>query len=229
MAGLIVMNGTIRKSLLAAATLLLLPAASLAHLSSTGLGPFYDGMSHFWGSPEEFIPVLALAFLAGLRGPRVGRYTLFILPAVWLAGGLFGLTIPRVDHSTALVCIAFLLLGLLVAADLRLRLTLVAGLASAFGFVFGYFDGVGMSAAKLGTVGLLGSVSSLFMLVALAAALVVSLRASWARIVVRVAGSWIAAAGLLLIGWAVHTGKSNHSTRSSAALQQQSISSTIKG
>jgi len=222
------MNGTIRKSLVAAATLLILPAASLAHLSSTGLGPFYDGLTHFWRSPEEFIPVLALAFLAGLRGPRIGRYTLFILPSVWLAGGFFGLAIPRVDHSTALVCIAFLLPGLLVAADLRLRLALVAGLASAFGFVFGYLDGVGMSAAKLGALGLLGSVSSLFILVALAAALVVSLHAPWARIVVRVSGSWIAAAGLLLIGWAVHTNTSNHPTRSSVGPQQQSISSTMK-
>jgi len=36
--------------------------------------------------------------------------------------------------------------------------------------------------------------------VALAAALVVALRAPWARIAVRVGGSWIAATGLLLVG-----------------------------
>ena len=43
--------------------------------------------------------------------------------------------------------------------------------------------------------------STLFVVVALAAALVVALRAPWARIAVRVAGSWIAAIGLLLLGW----------------------------
>ena len=37
--------------------------------------------------------------------------------------------------------------------------------------------------------------------VALAAALVVALRAPWGRIAVRVAGSWIVAIGLLLLGW----------------------------
>jgi hypothetical protein len=42
-----------------------------------------------------------------------------------------------------------------------------------------------------------------FVLVALTAALVVQLRAHWARIAVRVAGSWIAASGLLMLGWAV--------------------------
>jgi len=30
---------------------------------------------------------------------------------------------------------------------------------------------------------------------------VTTLRAGWTRIAVRVAGSWIAAAGLLMIGW----------------------------
>ena len=43
--------------------------------------------------------------------------------------------------------------------------------------------------------------ATLFVLVALAAGLVVALRTPWTRIAVRVAGSWIAAIGLLLLGW----------------------------
>jgi len=39
--------------------------------------------------------------------------------------------------------------------------------------------------------------------VALAAALAVAQRAPWARIAVRVAGSWVAAAGVLLLGWSL--------------------------
>ena len=50
---------------------------------------------------------------------------------------------------------------------------------------------------------LLGLASVVFVLVALAAAVSASLRAQWARIAVRVAGSWIAASGLLMLGWAV--------------------------
>jgi hypothetical protein len=34
----------------------------------------------------------------------------------------------------------------------------------------------------------------------------VALRAPWTRIAVRVAGSWIAAIGLLLAGWALRPG-----------------------
>jgi len=42
---------------------------------------------------------------------------------------------------------------------------------------------------------------AVFVLVALVAALVVSLRAQWVRVTVRVAGSWITAIGLLTLGW----------------------------
>jgi hypothetical protein len=38
-------------------------------------------------------------------------------------------------------------------------------------------------------------------ILALVSAAVVALRRPWARIAVRVAGSWIAAIGLLLLGW----------------------------
>ena len=58
-----------------------------------------------------------------------------------------------------------------------------------------------MSQAKLGALGLVGIVATLFVVVALAAAMVVALRAPWGRVAVRVAGSWIAAVGLLLLGW----------------------------
>jgi hydrogenase/urease accessory protein HupE len=71
------------------------------------------------------------------------------------------------------------------------------------GLVNGYLNGSAMAGAKLGLAGLAGIVSALFVAVALAAALVVAQRARWARIAVRVAGSWVAAAGLLLLGWSL--------------------------
>jgi len=48
-----------------------------------------------------------------------------------------------------------------------------------------------------------GITSALFVVVALLAGPVVALHALWARSVVRVAGSWIAAMGLLMLGWTV--------------------------
>jgi urease accessory protein len=54
-----------------------------------------------------------------------------------------------------------------------------------------------------GAAGLLGICASLFVLLALVAAVTVSLSGNWARIVMRVAGSWIAAVGLLMFGWMI--------------------------
>lgn len=185
------------------AAMALLPAAAQAHLVSTGLGPFYDGLSHFALTPEDLLPALALALLVGLNGARAGRSTLFVLPAAWLAGGLAGLAWPTVASIPALTVVSFLVLGAMVAADLRLKFALCIGLAVLLGLLNGYLNGSAMAGAKLGLAGLCGIVSALFVAVALAAALVVALHAPWARIAVRVAGSWVAAAGLLLLGWSL--------------------------
>jgi urease accessory protein len=192
--------------LAAAAALFLLPATSHAHLVNTGLGPFYDGVSHFALTPEDLLPALALALLAGQRGSRAGRLALFALPMAWLLGGLVGLAFPTVTYAPALTTVSFLALGGLVAAEARLRPEWVTGLAVVFGLVHGYLNGAAMSQAKLGALGLVGIVSTLFVTVALAAAMVVAIRVPWGRIAVRVAGSWIAAIGLLMAGWALRPG-----------------------
>ena len=61
--------------------------AAQAHLVTTGLGPVYDGAAHFVLSPEDLVPLLALALLAGLRGPAAGRAALFAVTVFWLVGG----------------------------------------------------------------------------------------------------------------------------------------------
>jgi len=193
----------LRRALALASALVALPVPSHAHLVNTGLGPFYDGVSHFALTPEDLLPALALALLAGQRGSRTGRLALLALPGAWLLGGLAGLALPGVSSATALTTVSLLALGGLVAAEARLRPEWVTGLALVLGLLHGYLNGSAMSQAKLGALGLVGIVSTLFVLVALVAALVVSLRAEWTRIAVRVAGSWIAAIGLLLLGWSL--------------------------
>jgi hypothetical protein len=43
----------------------------------------------------------------------------------------------------------------------------------------------------------------LFVVIALAAGFVVTLSKPWTRVAVRVAGSWVVATGLLLLGWSL--------------------------
>ena len=197
---------TLRLALFAAGGVLFLPLPSHAHLVNTGLGPFYDGVSHFALTPEDFLPTIALALLAGQRGARAGRLALFALPAAWLLGGLLGLALPRVESAPALTTVSFLALGGLVAAEARLRPEWVTALAVVVGLLHGYLNGAAMAQARLGALGVIGIVSTLFAAVALAAALVVAIRVPWGRIAVRMAGSWIVAIGLLLLGGSFRAG-----------------------
>jgi urease accessory protein len=174
-----------------------------AHLNSTGLGPIYDGLMHFLMSPEDLAPVLSLALLAGLRGANYGRRALFVLPAVWFLGGLIGLASAAANPHPVVSAFWFLLLGGLLAADAKLSLQVTTALAAMLGLYHGYLNGTGLGFSVTSAAVLLGLMFAVFALVALATALVVRLRASWARIAVRVAGSWIAASGLLMLGWAM--------------------------
>ena len=175
-----------------------------AHLNSTGMGPIYDGLMHFLMSPEDLIPALALALLAGLRGAAYGRRASFMLPVAWLAGSLFGLTTAATTGSAIFSSLWFVLLGGLVIADAKVSLSAMTALATLLGFVHGYLNGTGMGQSGFALAAVLGLSSAVFVLIVLAAAFVVQLRAQWARIAVRVVGSWIAASGLLMLGWSFH-------------------------
>lgn len=202
------MNGTIRVPgwskrcvILVALSPLVWPATTEAHLMSTGFGPFYDGMMHLALSPDDVLGVLAIALLSGLVGARHGRVVLFTLSMAWLAGGVMGLQVDREVSLSVASTVSFLMLGALVAVDRRLPLVLVAGLACALGLLHGFLNGTAMRQIGGGLLALVGIAAAVLVVVALVAASVVSLRAAWARVVVRVAGSWITAIGLLMLGW----------------------------
>jgi hydrogenase/urease accessory protein HupE len=169
------------------------------------MGPVYDGIGHLLLTPEDLVPVLAIALYAGLRGAVVGRRTMFLLPVAWFAGGLAGSLLSTVT-ALPIPAISFLILGGLVAADLCMPAAAVTGLAIALGLVHGLLNGAALRDGA-GTLGLIGIMAILFVFVALISACVVSLERPWMRIAVRVAGSWIAAIGLLMLGWAMKGGQ----------------------
>jgi hydrogenase/urease accessory protein HupE len=176
-----------------------------AHLVTTGLGPVYDGIGHLLMTPEDLLPVLALALVAGLQGAEAGRCVLGLLPSSWLVGGCIGRLAPALP-GVPIPALSLLILGILVAVDLRLPPSAVTVLALSLGLLQGVLNGVAMQQAGAGALGLLGLLAALFVLVALVAAGVVSLHQQWTRIAVRVAGSWMAAIGLLMLGWFLRGG-----------------------
>jgi len=192
---------SILPGLVVAIAVLCWPSSASAHLVTTGMGPVYDGIGHLLLTPEDFVPVLAISLYAGLRGAAAGRRTMFLLPLAWFAGGLAGSMVGIVP-AIPTPALSFLVVGVLVAADLRMPANAVSALAVVIGLVHGFFNGAALKEGA-GTLGLLGIMVMLFVLVALASAFVVSLKTPWMRIAVRVAGSWIASSGLLLLGWSL--------------------------
>ena len=182
-----------------ASALLLQPSVAAAHLVTTGMGPVYDGIGHLLLTPEDLVPAMAVAIYAGLRGKEPGRLALFFFPLAWLIGGFAGLLV-NYSPTYPLSVLSFLLLGALIAADLRMPANIFTLLAMAIGVMHGFFNGIAMRGGP-GVSGLLGIAAALFVLVSIGSAVVVSLRPTWTRVVVRVAGSWIAAVGLLMLGW----------------------------
>lgn len=198
------MNPTERRLRIALpGAMVLLPSIARAHLTDTGLGPIYDGVAHLLLSFDDLLPVIALALLAGLNGARAGRLVLFVLPVAWLAGGIAGVLDAGATLPPIVTAMSLLALGVLTAASAKLRPPLVVVLAIALGLIHGLLNGAAIAAAGREASGLIGTAAAISIVVALAAALVVSLRKPWTRIVVRVTGSWIAAVGLLLLGWSL--------------------------
>jgi len=149
------------------------------------MAPIYDGLMHFLMSPEGFVPVLVFVFLAGLRGAAAGRRALFVLPVAWLLGRLAGLIAVAANPHPFIAAGWFLLRGGLLDADAKLSLHVTTALAAFLGLCHGYLKGTGMDLFETAAVSLLGLMFAVFVLVALAAAFVVCLRAKWARIAVR--------------------------------------------
>ena len=174
-----------------------------AHLVNTGLGPVYDGVAHFALSPEQYVPIVGAALLAGLRGKPHARLAIFILPLAWLLGGCLGVLAGAPAFFTP-AWLPFMVMGGLVAADLRLPIGITAILVGVLGLILGYPNGLAMAESGQGLRGVLGSTAAIFVLVTLIAALAAGTTVGWIRIAWRVAGSWIAASGLLLLGWALH-------------------------
>lgn len=184
----------------------LLPTAAQAHLTSTGLGPVYDGLLHFFTSPADLAAVVALALFAGLRGADQARRIVFALPCAWLLGSLIGLANIAPASGEFVSALWLLGIGVLVAADVPLPRRATTAMAVLLGVVLGYTNGTGMPLSVSVLIALIGLAAAVFVAAALVAAPVIRFGTAWRRIGVRIAGSWIAASGLLLFGWVIRGG-----------------------
>lgn len=191
---------------LAACAALVVPQTASAHLVTSGIGPFYDGVVHFLVSPEDLAVVLALALFGGLSGRTAARWLVLVLPVAWLLGTGFGLRWPGPTGSGWLPALSMLLAGLLAAVNPNVPPWLPAAVAMGLGMVHGCLNGRTMAATDTSFLAAVGIVAALGLVALLLGALTSTLRVPWQKIAARTLGSWMAASGLLALAWSLRPG-----------------------
>ena len=189
---------------------LLAASRAEAHAVFSTRGPFIGGVKHFFLSLDDVLAALALGIVASQNVAQAANKVFWALPAAWLLGGLAGLAIGEpIPAAEILTAASILAGGLLAALSLTLSVSLVFLLALLMGALHGLLNGAAMQPDSFGAG--LSQLGGIVASVALAAiypsTLLEIFKQPWARIVARVLGSWIAATGLLLIGWTLRVKK----------------------
>jgi urease accessory protein len=149
-----------RITLTAALWLAICPAAH-AHIQAGQATGFASGFSHPWGGLDHVAAMVAV----GLWGAQLGLPALWLLPVafplVMAVGGfmgLMGLPLPGVEIAVAT---SALLLGLIVAAEVKPKnLIWPALLVGVFGLFHGHVHGTELPAGQNGLLYSIGFVSA---------------------------------------------------------------------
>ncbi len=129
----------------------------------------------------------------------------FVLPLAWLLGAALASALPGAWPAVP-AWLPLLLLGALVTLvtlDRPLPRWALTAIAAGLSLLLGAANGQAMAQAGAGVRGVVGSVAALFVTSTLVAAAAVAWQGGWLRLAWRVAGSWLAASGLLLLGWSL--------------------------
>jgi hypothetical protein len=151
--------------------------------------------------PSQLLLVLGLVLLAAQGGAACCDRLPLLMPGAWLLGGLVGLGLGA-EQLQAMACTALVTaIGLLTALGVRLGprafLLVCVGTAMPVALV----AGSAMAGHPGALAALLGQGVAIAVLVAVLLLLLAPPQPRWLAIGLRVAGSWIAAAGLMMLAW----------------------------
>lgn len=185
----------------AGAWLLAITADAHAHSAAKGIGDFYSGALHALTALEHVLPFLALGVLAGQQGQKA-EPVLGVFCIALLVGAALAIWIPALPYLAVLNIDSAIVLGGLVAIAKPLPAAIFYAIAVVFGLGHGFANGEGMSEGIKPYLFIPGV--ALAGLVVTAYGLIVTdwllrRKAGWLHIAVRVAGSWIAAIGILVL------------------------------
>lgn len=178
-----------------------------AHALDPRMGDFYAGLLHPLSALEHILPILALGLLSGQRGLKSAQLVLLLFPGAFALGATLALMRPGLPGVFAINIGSAVLLGGLVAAARTLPLSLLFLLAVGCALTHGYANGEAMTAATRPLLFIAGlSIAALLALgyATVGTDFVLRQKPRWLYVAIRVAGSWIAAIGILVLSIAHH-------------------------
>ena len=186
------------------AVLLALPASASAHTVVSGVGDYFSGVLHPLTTPAHVLLLLGLGLYLGQQSPLNLKTPLQVfIPVSALALGLTTTGLVKTVPPPVIISLA-LLAGLLVALATPpaawVSRSLFALAALALGLDSGVETGTGWVIVKT----LLGTWTGLIIVVADVAYYSSKFtKWQWQRVGLRVAGSWITAASLMILAFAL--------------------------
>jgi urease accessory protein len=201
----------IGRRLVGAATLLAVTQQSDAHIAAARLGDFYSGALHPLTDLQDLVLWTALGLLAGTLGAAKARWLVLVLPLGLIAGLACGLKSGAIATAPVIDAAMMVSLGLLLATGIRLPagvlwvaalgLAVLRGIANAGGV--GPQTNVVLFGAGLAVAGYAAITLVMALTLAFCGPVAEGAAAAWRKIALRACGSWIAAIGLMMGGFAL--------------------------
>jgi len=176
-----------------------------AHSPIPGIGNFYSGALHPFVSPAHLVALLALGLVVGQGGLAAARAPLVTLLMALVAGLAAHRWAGDPDTDRLLLGLAALL-GLGAAAAWRAPVALLAATAAVAGLSVGLASGPTGLDGSARWASLAGTLGAALLLPTYVAAMVTLIKPAWLHVAVRVIGSWLAAAALLVLALSIARG-----------------------
>ena len=194
------------------------PSVAAAH-PIKGVGDFYAGTLHPLTAFEFLLPWIALALFAGQQRRSAALWTLCIFPLALILGAVSALAVRPAAWVSSANLVMIPLLGLAVALSLPCPTAVPVGLATVLGLLHGLANGTEITASISPWRFIPGLATAGILVLSYGIGLVRSLKKPWTRMAVRVVGSWIAAAGILVCAFqlAAATQPERHESKAKVA------------
>jgi urease accessory protein len=203
------MNIGLGRSLIATAALLLAQASPAeAHIIALRLGDFYAGALHPLTDLQDLILWGAIGVLGGTLGAATGRWLVLAFPLGLLTGLALAQSFEITSTGSTADAALVLVLGLLLATAVRIPTAALCALAFALAVVRGVANATDLGPETDRLLFAAGLACSGYAVITLVMALVLAFRGadtstsiSWRKISLQALGGWIAAIGLMMVGY----------------------------